>query len=118
MNLLPRSLEPARKLDAATIGKATAVLENWAFPWIGRRPIKEITPRELLENVLRRIEKAGKLETANRVKQRCGQIFRNAIATGAQSAMDDDNAWAASRPAAVTATQCAFDAVPVGIPKA
>src|SRR6185437_10164888 len=62
--------------------KATAVLENWAFPWIGHRPIKEITPRELLEDVLRRVEKTGKLETTHRLKQRCGQVFRYAIATG------------------------------------
>lgn len=70
------------KLDASTIAKALAVLEHWAFPWIGRRPIKEITPRELLEDVLRRVEKTGKLETTHRLKQRCGQIFRYAIATG------------------------------------
>lgn len=70
------------KLDAVTIAKATAVLENWAFPWIGHRPIKDITPRELLENVLRRVEKTGKLETTHRLKQRCGQVFRYAIATG------------------------------------
>ncbi|MDE2270644.1 MAG: integrase arm-type DNA-binding domain-containing protein, partial [Xanthomonadaceae bacterium] len=52
-----------------------------AFPWIGRRPLVEITAPELLA-VLRRVESRGKLETAQRLKQVCGQVFRYAVATG------------------------------------
>ena len=44
-------------------------------------PITELTHLELL-NVFRRLEKRGKNETAHRTRQRCGQIFRYAIATG------------------------------------
>jgi integrase len=55
--------------------------ELYIFPWLGSRPIAEITPPELL-SVLRRIESRGILETAHRVKQTCGQVFRYAIATG------------------------------------
>lgn len=51
------------------------------FPWIGARPIAEITAPELL-SVLRRIEARGALETARRVKQFCGMTFRYAVATG------------------------------------
>jgi integrase len=51
------------------------------FPWIGSRPIAEITAVELLE-VLRRIEARGAVSTAHRIKQICGQVFRYAIATG------------------------------------
>jgi integrase len=51
------------------------------FPWIGNRPINEVTPPELL-TVLRRIESRGALETAHRVLANCGQIFRYAVATG------------------------------------
>jgi integrase len=54
------------------------------FPWIGSRPIAEITAVELLE-VLRRIEARGAVSTAHRIKQICGQIFRYAIATGRAS---------------------------------
>lgn len=72
----------SNKLTQETLGKATALFENWAFPWIGSAPIGEITPRALLESVLRRVESAGKLETVHRLKQRCGQVFRYAIATG------------------------------------
>ena len=55
-------------------------LERDVFPWIGRRPIREVTAPELL-TVLRRIESRGALETAHRAHQNCGQVFRYAIAT-------------------------------------
>jgi integrase len=70
-----------QQLTASTMGKALRMLESLVFPWIGTRPVAEITPPELLA-VLRRVESKGKLETAQRTKQRCGQIFRYAIATG------------------------------------
>lgn len=79
------------KLTPVTLNKATALLEKWAFPWIGSRPVKQITTRELLVNVLNRVEDAGKLETAHRLKQRCGQIFRYAIATGRADANPTPN---------------------------
>lgn len=56
-------------------------LEKDIFPWLGKRPIAEITPPELL-SVLRRIENRGAIETAHRACQNCGQVFRYAIATG------------------------------------
>ena len=56
-------------------------LENNVFPWLGSRPIKEVAAPELLA-MLRRIEDRGAVETAHRVKQICGQVFRYAIATG------------------------------------
>jgi integrase len=51
------------------------------FPWIGERPIKSITAPELL-TVLRRIENRGAGDTAKRVYQNCGKIFRYSVATG------------------------------------
>jgi len=56
-------------------------LENYIFPLLGSCPISEITAPQLLE-ALRCIEQKGFLETAHRVHQICGQIFRYAIATG------------------------------------
>lgn len=56
-------------------------LERDLFPWIGGRPIAEITAPELLA-ALRRIEARGAVETAHRAHQNCGQVFRYAIATG------------------------------------
>lgn len=51
------------------------------FPWIGARPVGQITAPELLE-VMRRIEKRGTLETTHRALATCGQVFRYAVATG------------------------------------
>lgn len=56
-------------------------LEKDVFPWIGKRPISEIKAPELL-TVLRRIEDRGAIETAHRIHQICGQVFRYGIATG------------------------------------
>ncbi len=56
-------------------------LEKDMFPWLGNRPIMDITAPELL-NVLRRIENRGALDTAHRAHQNCGQVFRYGIATG------------------------------------
>lgn len=51
------------------------------FPFIGARPIGEITAMELL-SVVRRIEARGAVETARRDLQKCGQIMSYAVATG------------------------------------
>jgi len=56
-------------------------LERDIFPWMGKRPISEIEPPEVLA-VLRRIESRGAGETARRMKIVCGQVFRYAVATG------------------------------------
>jgi integrase len=55
--------------------------ENDVFPWIGGRPINEITAQELLQ-CLHRIEGRGALDTAHRAHQNCGQVFRYAVQTG------------------------------------
>jgi integrase len=62
-------------------GKVIKRLEQNAFPWIGGRPIGDIKAPEVL-SLLRRVEARGKLETAHRTKQICGQVFRYAVATG------------------------------------
>ena len=56
-------------------------LERDIFPWIGGKPVAGVTPSQLLE-VARRVEQRGALETAHRVLQNCGQVFRYAVATG------------------------------------
>ena len=59
-----------------------ARLKAYIFPYLGKRPISQITPAELLV-VLRRIEAKGTIETAHRVKQICGQVFRHGVGKGA-----------------------------------
>lgn len=56
-------------------------LENDVFPWLGSRPIHEIEPPEILD-VMRRVQARGALESAHRVRQVCGQVFKYAVATG------------------------------------
>ncbi len=56
-------------------------LEQDIFPWLGNRPISEIEAPELLE-ALRKVENRGAIETAHRIKQTCGQVFRYAISIG------------------------------------
>ena len=58
-----------------------ARLEADIFPKIGSQPIADIDAPELLE-ALRKVEKRGVIETARRLRQICGQVFRYAIATG------------------------------------
>ena len=55
--------------------------ELYLFPWLGGKAIADITARQVLEAV-QRIEKQGKLETAHRALQVCGQVFRYAVQTG------------------------------------
>lgn len=69
-----------KKLAPATYVKSEWLLGN-VWPWLGARPIAELDAPELLA-MLRRIEARGANETAHRVKDKCGQVFRYAIATG------------------------------------
>lgn len=56
-------------------------IEKNVLPYLGGRPVKDITPPELL-TILRKIEDRGAVETAHRTLQSCGAIFRYGIATG------------------------------------
>lgn len=55
--------------------------ELYLFPWIGNVPIADISAPQLLQ-VVKRIEKLNKLETAHRALQTAGQVFRYAVQTG------------------------------------
>jgi len=67
--------------EASYSVKLLARLEANVFPWLGDRPIRDIKPPELL-SVLRRVESRGVLETAHRLMNYCGNIYRYAVATG------------------------------------
>lgn len=56
-------------------------LEGELFPWIGTKPIREVTPPELLA-CLRRTATRGAVDTAHRTRQDASMIFRYAIASG------------------------------------
>lgn len=71
----------AERLAPITMTKARWILGSFVYPRLGSRPIAEITAPEVLA-VLRAIESRGMSETTHRALQRCGQIFRYAIAMG------------------------------------
>lgn len=70
-----------RTLESVTLTRAERMLELWAFPWIGKLPVTEIKPMDVLQ-VLKRVETRGAHETAHRLKQRIAQIYRYAIVHG------------------------------------
>jgi integrase len=61
--------------------KVTTRLEKDVFPWLGSHPIASIEAPAVLE-CLRRVERRGAADTARRIRQYFGAIFRYAIATG------------------------------------
>ncbi len=61
--------------------KNTAWLERNIFPEIGAMPISTIKPRDVLA-ALRKIEARGAIESAHKIKQLCGQVFRYGVAAG------------------------------------
>jgi integrase len=69
----------ANKAAEATLGKNRWLLERLAAP-IANRPIMEIHPAELLD-LLKRIEKSGRRESAKRLRGVMGGVFRHAIVT-------------------------------------
>lgn len=72
------------KADRWTLGYRDEIIKTFeqdVFPFIGQRPMGDITPQELLQ-VLKRIEQRGALEKTRKVRQRCGEVFRYAIITG------------------------------------
>ena len=69
------------KVSPGHAARTLARLERDIFPWIGRQQIDTLTAPDLL-TLLRRIEARGTIETAHRVKDACGQVFRYGIAAG------------------------------------
>jgi integrase len=56
-------------------------LENNVYPWLGKRPIAEITTPEYVA-VIHRARDRGVLDTARRVRETCNCVFRHAVECG------------------------------------
>ena len=61
--------------------KVKARIVNDVLPWLGDRPVGEITEAELL-SCLKRIQDRGAIESAHSTCQNLGQVFRFAIVVG------------------------------------
>ncbi|MDD5479509.1 integrase arm-type DNA-binding domain-containing protein [Rhodoferax sp.] len=66
---------------ASTQAKVTTWLQKDVFPYIGSMAVSTIGARDVL-GALRHMEARGALDSVQRVKQICGQVFRYAVATG------------------------------------
>lgn len=60
-------------------GQGARLVEHYVFPPLGKRPISAIKPRDVLA-VARKVESREAYDSAHRIKQMCGQIFRYAVA--------------------------------------
>jgi len=74
-------LKTASDRAESTQLKITNWLEKDIFPHIGAMPISTIKPRDVLA-ALQKIEERGAIESAHKIKQLCGQVFRYAVAVG------------------------------------
>ena len=73
------------RTTATRAASTEAKIVNWldynVFPQLGKLPISAIGPRDVLA-ALRKMEERGAIESAHRVKQVIGQVFRYAVAEG------------------------------------
>lgn len=96
---LVQAFQAANSFEAVTREWFATRKEEWApsyaekvirrmeadmFPYIGAKPIEDITAPILL-HCLRKIEARGAIETAHRALESCGQVMRYAVATGRMS---------------------------------
>lgn len=65
----------------ATKKRNESIISNYLTPWLGSRPVGDISAQELLA-ALKRAETSGTLDSAHRARQIAGQIFRYAVVTG------------------------------------
>jgi integrase len=72
------------QLTKSTRTVKTSQLERYVFPWIGRRAITELSAQDILMTV-RRIEGLGYAESAHKVQNSIGQVFRFAVQNGLAS---------------------------------
>lgn len=61
--------------------KVGSIVRRVLLPTLGKRPLRDITAREVL-HILQRYEKAGKLETAHVAREYTSAIYRRAIIHG------------------------------------
>lgn len=72
-------------MQTEVVAEATRIRNGYVYQYlfdsIGKRPIHEITARQLLE-VCQLYEKQGKPETARRMRSKAGQVFKYALVLG------------------------------------
>jgi integrase len=107
-------LAQKRNIWATSHTRTTTLrLEKNVFPFIGKKPIAEISAPDLL-GLLRRIEARDAIETAHRVRTNLGEVFRYAIATGRAQSDPARDLKGALRPVKTTHLAAVTDPKRVG----
>jgi integrase len=74
-------VQQSKKWSESYSVKVLRSMERDLYPHVGTLPLDQISPPQLLA-VLRRVEARGATDSAHRLKQVVGQVFRYAVATG------------------------------------
>ncbi len=69
-----------QRLKPSYSSKVISLFERKVFPLLGKKPITEICPGDILQ-AAKHLSDNGRLDTAHRLVQLCGQLFRYAMAT-------------------------------------
>jgi integrase len=101
------------KVSPGHAARTITLLEQKAFPWLGRQPLAGITAPLVLD-CLRRVEAQGLSETVHRLKQACGQVFRYGIVTGLCDRDPSADLAGVLRPVLVTHRPALLDPLRVG----
>lgn len=104
--------QKARWVDSHS-DKIMLRLVNDVFPWLGKRPIAEIKARELLA-IVNRVADRGAVDSAHRILQNCGQVFRYAIVSGRAENNPADSLRGALPPAQKAHMAAIIDPVAIG----
>jgi integrase len=68
-------------VEEGTLKKHRYRMKKYVYPFIGSKPISEITRQDLL-SVLRKVEEKGINDTAHRILQMCRAIWQEAVTEG------------------------------------
>jgi integrase len=102
-----------QRFEPATLEKTKWTFNDLLFPFIGSKPIRQLTAPDILA-ALRRLELRGKHETAHRTRQRVSQVIRYAIATGRAESDPTRDLRGALTPIEVTSRAAITEPVRVG----
>lgn len=72
-------LTTKENMSAKTLSGYNNRLSNYILPYIGDKPISKVTTRDIMD-IMKQIEKTGKLDTMNRCKTIINQVMKHAIA--------------------------------------
>ncbi len=70
----------SKRIKQMSLALKAKWLLQFAIAEFGQVPIHEVTPPMVLA-ACRKEERAGKLETARRIRSKCSQVFRYAVGT-------------------------------------